>query len=74
MTKEQEMDYEVALKFYRKAADIGDRDGMCRTAICYENGKGVKKDTIKAVEYYKKVACHGVEASKNLDLDLNNNK
>ena len=45
---------------YRRAAEMGDPQGMYKLGVCYDFGKGgLKKDDVKAVEWYKKAAEAG---------------
>ena len=37
-------------------AEQGDAEAQCRLAYYYEKGKGVEKNSIKAVEWYTKAA------------------
>ena len=60
----EEEDYQCAAKYYRKAADAGDNDGMCYLAQCYENGEGVDRDWNKAYDLYWKAAKAGHEEAK----------
>lgn len=43
----------------QKWAAEGNAQNQCLLGICYENGEGVKKDLIKAVEWYQKSAAQG---------------
>jgi TPR repeat protein len=45
-----------ALKWYRKAAELGSEEGMYNLAGVYENGYGVKQDYQEAVKWYRKAA------------------
>ena len=40
-------------------AEQGDAEAQCRLAYYYEKGKGVEKNSIKAVEWYTKAAEQG---------------
>ena len=48
--------YQEALKYHRKAAKKGNAKAMYYIGCFYDNGKGVKKDRNKAIEWYKKAA------------------
>ena len=48
-----------ALKWYRKAAELGSEEGMYHLAGVYENGYGVKQDYQAAIKWYRKAAEHG---------------
>ena len=50
-------DYNMALKWYRDAADQDDADSQYRLGVMYEAGKGVVKDKIEAQEWYQ-IACN----------------
>lgn len=53
-----------AVKWYRKAAEQGDADAQFSLALCYEKGKGVKKDIPTAISWYEKSAAQGNEMAK----------
>ncbi len=45
---------------FRRAAEMGDPQGMYKLGVCYDFGKGgLKKDDVKAVEWYQKAAEAG---------------
>ena len=45
---------------FRRAAEMGDPQGMYKLGVCYDFGKGgLKKDDAKAVEWYQKAAEAG---------------
>jgi len=44
----QERSYREAERWYRKAAERGDRDAMARLATLYERGLGIRKDRAQA--------------------------
>ena len=48
-----------ALKWYRKAAELGSEKGMYHLAGVYENGYGVKQDYQAAIKWYRKAAERG---------------
>lgn len=52
-------DYEMAVKWYLKAAAKNNANAMIRLAECYEEGYGVEKNERKGVEYEKKAAALG---------------
>ena len=55
--KEVEKDLIEAVKWYKKAANLGgDSYAQYRLGFCYENGYGVEKDLIEAVKWFRKSA------------------
>lgn len=48
-----------ALKWYRKAAELGSEEGMYNLAGVYENGYGVKPSHQEALKWYRKAAERG---------------
>ena len=46
--------YKKAVKWLTMAAKNGDRDAQWYLGECYKSGKGVKKDSIKALYWYQK--------------------
>lgn len=59
MMKEEEVDYERAAYWYSKAAIQENASAMLNLANCYREGKGVKKDRLKATELMKSAAEKG---------------
>ncbi len=57
--------YDLAVYWYRKSADLGDKASQNNLGICYENGRGVEKDLTKAVELYRKSAEQGDKIAQN---------
>tara|TARA_Y100001934_G_C12081515_1_gene644955 strand:- start:51 stop:824 length:774 start_codon:yes stop_codon:yes gene_type:complete len=53
------VDLAESVKWWRKAADLGDANGQLQLGILYLNGKGVEKDEKKAVELWTKAAKQG---------------
>lgn len=51
--------YEEAVGWYQKAADLGHKDAMCDLGYCYEFEKGVTKDLASAAKWYMKSANLG---------------
>ena len=51
--------YVDALKWYRKAAEQGQRDAQYNLGIMYDQGWGVTKDEIEAVKWFMKAATQG---------------
>lgn len=52
-------DYNLAFKYYKIAADNGDRDAQREVGNCYEFGLGIEENQFRAVEWYKKAAIQG---------------
>lgn len=52
-------DYEVAFKYFKKAAELGNVVAINDIGVAYENGRGVVQDNTKAVEWYKRAAEQG---------------
>ncbi len=55
--------YETALKWYRKAADLGNAKAMNIIANFYLDGKGVSPDDAEALKWYRKAADLGYASS-----------
>ena len=55
----QSIDYDEALKWYRKAADAGNGPGMVALGNIYADGKGVKRDYTEAERWYRRAADAG---------------
>jgi TPR repeat protein/serine/threonine protein kinase len=61
--------YEEALKWYRKAAELGQLDAMNNIGVCYADGQGVPKDLEESVKWYRKAAEQGSAiAQRNVGL------
>ena len=54
-------DYTKAVKWYRKAAELGDDWAQWKMGECYKDGRGVAKDYYEAVKWYRKAANQGNE-------------
>ena len=52
-------DYDRALKYWNKAAELGDVTAHISLSILYENGKGVEKDEKKQVYHLEEAAIAG---------------
>ena len=52
-------DFKKALRWYRKAASLGNADAESGLAGMYRDGKGTAKDLKKAAELYRKATEHG---------------
>jgi len=62
-----EGNYDKALKYLTKAAELGDIEARCKLGYMYMEGVGVEKDKEKAVHDYEKAAIGGhPEARHNL--------
>jgi uncharacterized protein len=48
------VDFQIAMDWYEKAANLGSIDAMNNIALMYEKGKGRKRDAQKAAEWYEK--------------------
>lgn len=59
-------DAELAIKYYKEAADRGSSLGMANLALCYYMGKGVAMDKVKAYEYYTKASELGNDSAKQI--------
>jgi TPR repeat protein len=51
---EKQNNYEEAIKYYRMASSQNHGFSFCSLGYFYQNGFGVKKDEIKAAEYFEK--------------------
>lgn len=54
-----EADYERAAWCYQRAAEKGLRAALRSLACCYEVGRGVERDPLRAWDLYKKAAAAG---------------
>lgn len=62
---------EIAVEWYRKAAEQGFSVAQYNLAVCLENGEGCREDSVEAVEWYRKAAEQGhPEAQNNLGYCL----
>ncbi|XP_040296928.1 death ligand signal enhancer [Bufo bufo] len=57
-------DYGTAFQFFRESAEAGYSKAQYNTAVCYEKGKGVKKDMAKSAEFYLLAARGGHQQAK----------
>ncbi len=69
-----EGDYETAIKYFTKAAELGDASAHYRLSLMYREGRGVEKDNEKAI-YYAELAAIAdhPEARHNLGIEEWNN-
>ena len=58
------IDYQLAMKWYRKAADQNDQNAANNIAYLYENGLGVLQDYGQAASWYQKAAANGYARSQ----------
>ena len=56
-----QQDHDEAIKWFRKAAEVGDKDGMYYLGKAYEKGNGVENSRQKAIEWYQKALSYGSE-------------
>jgi hypothetical protein len=52
-------DYAEAVKWYRRAAALGDASAQSSLGFCYEYGYGVAQDYAEAIKWYHKAAAQG---------------
>lgn len=52
-------DYKEALKYYKKAADLGSGEALIKLGIMYRDGEGCNKSSDKALEYFKEGVKYG---------------
>ena len=56
--------FTLAARWYHMAGDQGHVDAQFRLGECYDEGRGVTADIIKAMEWYQRAADQGHTASK----------
>ena len=56
----KEGEYRTAFENVREASAIGEPTAIYLTAICYSNGHGIEKDSVKAFNLYRSAANCGV--------------
>ncbi len=61
----KKQDYDMAMHYFRRAADQNHAKAQYMLGLCYENGNGTAKKTAKAVEWFGKAADGG-----NIDSQL----
>jgi TPR repeat protein len=72
--KEDEGDYETALKYLAKAAELGDAEAHYSLSVMYGKGRGVEKSKEKAVHHWEEAAIAGhPHARHNLGCEEWNN-
>lgn len=52
-------DYKTAVTHFALAADKGHDEAQCMIGKCYQEGKGVQKDTKEAVKWFQQAAAQG---------------
>jgi len=52
----KEKKYEEAFRWFKKAAEKGDEEGLSELSLCYCQGQGVEKDYAKSIVYIKRAA------------------
>lgn len=62
---EKQAPIEVAIKWYRIAAEHGNRDAQCNMGHAYRGGEGVEQDYKKAIFWYTQAAEQGDIVSQN---------
>ena len=58
-------DYDGALEYWSRAAELGDVEAHYRFGFMYWKGKGVEKDEEKAVYHFEKAAIGGHTKARN---------
>ena len=70
----EEGDYDTAVKYWTKAAELGDVGAHYQLSTVYAAGEGVEKDAEKEVYHYEKAAIGGhPDARYNLGLEEEEN-
>ena len=65
--------YAIGVKWYRKAAKLGNAAAQCNLGYCYDKGLGVSQSYTEAVKWYYKAAEQGnADAQCNLGLFYEN--
>lgn len=52
-------DFEIAFRYYQKAANLGDSYGMHMVGVMYYDGLGVRRNYKRAVDYFRRALEHG---------------
>ena len=63
--RDQEGNYKTAIKYYTKAAKLGDAEAHYNLSINYRNGWGVKKDMKKVIYHAEEAAIGGHPEARN---------
>ena len=62
-------DYSEAVRWWRKAAELGHAQAQCNLGVMYSSGQGVTEDKAEAVRWYRKAAEQGLAiAQSNLGI------
>ena len=67
---EREGKFKVAVKCFKNAIDVDFPDAYLNLALCYREGKGVKKDLKKAEELLAKAAELGIEDASEIHEEV----
>jgi TPR repeat protein/serine/threonine protein kinase len=54
-----------AVKWYRKAAEMGLAGAQNNLGVCYQEGQGIAKDEAEAFNWYRKAAEQGLDLAQN---------
>ena len=57
-------DYAEAVRWYRKAAELGHAQAQNDLGYCYDNGQGVSQNHTEAAKWYRKAAEQGYDAAQ----------
>lgn len=52
--KLQPEEAELAIRYYKRAAELGDKSAMLDLAACYMDGRGVKRDVEESLRWYER--------------------
>lgn len=63
-------EYEKAVEYFKKAAEIGCVQSQVNIGICYEEGKGVERDDRQALWWYARAARNGSNTGYRYYIDL----
>ena len=50
----------TAVKWWRKAAEAGEKDAEWNMGLCYYYGRGVDRDVAQAMAWFRKSAAQGI--------------
>ena len=59
-------DQTEAVKWFRKAAELGNDEAQYSLGMCYNLGQGVPKDNIEAIQWLKKAAEQGHDKAQKI--------
>lgn len=60
---------EIAVKWYRKAADLNNPYAMFNLGLCYLDGSGVSKNYDQALDWFSRAADQGEEYNKEMGVN-----